>query len=290
MLNNLNINPELPERVVILGGKGFVGKTLKKVLDNEGINNLALGREEVELLDTKAADSLIEIINNNDTLVVISAEAPVQDNAMLENNIHMMSSVCEAIEKIAPAHLIYVSSDAVYADSDKPLSEQSSAEPASLHGVMHLTREVMLKNCYTGPMAIIRPTLIYGLEDPHNGYGPNRFRRLVEKGENIVLFGEGEEQRDHILVDDVAELIKRIILHKSEGVLNAATGKVTSFYDIAKQVVKNSKKEIKIIKTERVGPMPHNGYRAFDMQHTVKVFPDFNYTDITDGIIRCLKK
>jgi hypothetical protein len=27
--------------------------------------------------------------------------------------------------------------------------------------------------------------------DPHNGYGPNRFRRLAAAGQEIVLFGEG---------------------------------------------------------------------------------------------------
>jgi nucleoside-diphosphate-sugar epimerase len=40
--------------------------------------------------------------------------------------------------------------------------------------------------------------------DPHNGYGPNRFRRLAAAGQEIVLFGGGEERRDHVLVDDVA--------------------------------------------------------------------------------------
>jgi nucleoside-diphosphate-sugar epimerase len=37
--------------------------------------------------------------------------------------------------------------------------------------------------------------------DPHNGYGPNRFRRLAAGGEEIVLFGEGEERRDHVQVE-----------------------------------------------------------------------------------------
>ena len=29
------------------------------------------------------------------------------------------------------------------------------------------------------PVGILRPTLVYGANDPHNGYGPNRFRRLA---------------------------------------------------------------------------------------------------------------
>jgi UDP-glucose 4-epimerase len=41
----------------------------------------------------------------------------------------------------------------------------------------------------------VRSTLIYGEGDPHNGHGPNRFRRLAAAGQEIVLFGEGEERR-----------------------------------------------------------------------------------------------
>ena len=65
---------------------------------------------------------------------------------------------------------------------------------------MHLVREVMLRSALTAPLAILRPTLLYGAADPHNGYGPNRFRRLAAAGQDIVLFGEGEEQRDHVLI------------------------------------------------------------------------------------------
>jgi hypothetical protein len=67
--------------------------------------------------------------------------------------------------------------------------------------------EVALRGEYAGSIAVVRPTLVYGLDDPHNGYGPNRFRRLAAAGEGIVLFGEGEERRDHVAVEDLAELV-----------------------------------------------------------------------------------
>ena len=81
---------------------------------------------------------------------------------------------------------------------------------------------------------MLRPTLIYGAGDPHNGYGPNRFRRQAAKGEPITLFGEGEEKRDHVAVEDVARLAVRMLMHRSTGVLNAVTGSSTSFRDIAR--------------------------------------------------------
>ena len=109
--------------------------------------------------------------------------------------------------------------------------------PESLHGVMHLAREIMFRSEIAAPLVTLRPTLIYGAGDPHNGYGPNRFRRLAAKGEPIVLFGKGEERRDHVLIDDVAELAARVIYRRSTGALNVATGVVTGFRDIAEAVV-----------------------------------------------------
>lgn len=88
---------------------------------------------------------------------------------------------------------------------------------------------VMLANLVGGSLCTLRPTLIYGIEDPHNGYGPNKFWRSAAAGEDIVLFGNGEERRDHVWVEDVAEVVVRVLLHQSIGCLNVATGKVHSF-------------------------------------------------------------
>ena len=284
MLKHLNDTPKKPSRVVILGSGGFVGQATVNRLATEGVDVLQLPRTELDLMAQGAAEKLTSVLKADDVLMVISAKAPVKDNAMLLDNINMMKNVCDALEQQSVDHVLYVSSDAVYADSMDPLDETCSAQPGSLHGVMHLAREVMLENTCTMPLACLRPTLIYGPADPHNGYGPNRFRRLAQEGQEIVLFGEGEERRDHILVDDVAELAVRIILHKSEGKLNAATGTVTSFKEIAEKVVSLFDAPVEIKGSPRVGEMPHNGYRPFDPKATHAAFPDFTYTSLDDGL------
>ena len=110
---------------------------------------------------------------------------------------------------------------------------------ASLHGVMHLAREIMFTSEVKAPLAILRPTLIYGAADPHNGYGPNRFWRLARSREPIRLFGKGEERRDHMSIDDVAELTTCVIYQRSAGALNIATGTGTSFREIARDGASN---------------------------------------------------
>ena len=152
---------------------------------------------------------------------------------MLIDNMKMVRTMLDAMKGIEISHLVNISSDAVYGDEPVPLTEGAPTAPGSLHGAMHLAREIAFASSGIAPLAILRPTLVYGDADPHNGYGPNRFIRQSRAGEPIALFGNGEERRDHVSVDDVAEIVARVVLRRSVGTLNVASGEVYSFADAA---------------------------------------------------------
>ncbi len=283
-MNHLLPAPEKPARVVILGAAGFVGAAGARLCRAAGINTLALGRKELDLLLPGAADALCARLRPEDTLIFASARAPCKNAAMLVENVRMAETVCAALRRVSVAHVVYVSSDAVYRDSSDPLTESSCAEPGSPHGAMHLAREVLLRAEYGGPLALIRPTLIYGAGDPHNGYGPNRFRRFAAEGREIVLFGEGEERRDHVHVDDVAGLMLRVVQRRSEGVLNAVSGEVASFRQLAEFTADQFSPRVPVKGSPRSGPMPHGGFRPFDARGLTRAFPDFKPTPWREGI------
>ena len=285
MFELLTETPKPPERVVILGAGGFVGATARARLEADGIPVLPLARGDVDLSAATAAETLAAMFRPEDCLIVVSARAPCKTTDDMAANVTMMNSICRALEHSSVAHVTYISSDAVYSDSADPLSETSPTAPDNLHGMMHAVRERMLKETLPRtPLAILRPSLLYGLNDPHNGYGPNRFRRLAAEGRDIVLFGEGEERRDHVLIDDLAELIRLTVLHRGTGVLTAATGRVISFREIARMVAGRFDAPVDIKGSPRIGPMPHNGYRAFDISLSRRVFPALHFTDPADGI------
>ena len=284
MIRHLNPQEQKPSRVVVIGAAGFVGGAIAARLERDGIPVLRVSRSDVDLLAHNAFSLLKDIFRKTDAVVAASARAPVKDADMLVENMVMARAMARALSDLTVAHVVNISSDAVYADSDRPLTENSCASPGSLHGAMHLAREVMFQNEIKAPLAILRPSLLYGAADPHNGYGPNRFRRLAAKGEDIVLFGEGEERRDHVFIDDVGELVARMLYRRSAGVLNAATGEVQSFMDIARKIVKMGGGKPGIKTTPRLGPMPHNGYRPFDPAACREAFPDFRFTSLDVGL------
>jgi UDP-glucose 4-epimerase len=287
VLEHLNANRKLPARVVVLGAAGFVGAAVVKLLAKRGASCLALSRQEIDLTSSHAGLELAKLLRPDDALVAIAAKAPVKTNAMLIDNMAIVRSITDALTRSPVSHVVNISSDAVYADVPVPITEQGTpTAPGTLHGVMHLARELAFKSAASWPLAILRPSLLYGSTDPHNGYGPNRFRRLANAGEDIVLFGNGEELRDHVFVEDVAELIVRVLERHSAGILNIATGTVHSFADIARMVVAAADHKVAIRTTTRNGPIPHNGYRPFDIADCRASFPDFSYTGLAEGIAR----
>jgi len=282
MLEHLNATPAALQRVVIIGAGGFVGGAISARLVREGVSVLALTRREVDLLQAGAAAALTALLKPGDSVVMVSAMAPVKTVPMLMQNLRMAEAVCEALTSVAVAHLVYISSDAVYADDQNPVTEQSYVAPSTLHGMMHAARELMLRSSTAAPFAALRPTLIYGARDPHSGYGPNRFRRQADQGEPITIFGEGEERRDHILVDDVAALAALMLRYRSRGALNAVTGLSTSFHDIARMVAGLHQGEVKSV--PRPGPRPHLLHRFFDITNCHKAFPEFHFTPLARGL------
>lgn len=285
MLDHRNSTAKAPARAVVLGAAGFVGSAVAARLRADGVPVLGLTSRDLDLLDPAAAERLAGLLQPTDALVLVSALTPDRgrDIATFMKNLTMVQQVCAALEKTPVDHVVYIGSDAVYHDDANPVTERSPCQPSGYHGMMHLARELMLTQTVKGPLALLRPSLLYGAADTHNGYGPNRFRRLAAEGKPIALFGEGEEMRDHVLIDDVAEIVRLALFHRSAGVLNVATGRSVSFRAAAEATAALFPDPVPVTGTPRANPITH---RHFDVTDALKSFPDFRWTPFEEGVRR----
>ena len=290
MLRHLHDKPRAPDRVVVLGAAGFVGGAVARRLATARVPVLELARRDLDLTAPDAGDKLAGLLRPSDAVVAASAKSPCKTTALLVDNVKMVRAMVSALNKVPVAHVVNISSDAVYADLPVPLTEESPRAPGTMHGVMHLAREIAFASEVKSPLAILRPSMLYGAGDPHNSYGPNSFRRLANAGKPIVLFGKGEERRDHVSIDDVAEIVFRVLQRRSIGALNIVTGEVHSFRALADMAVALAPHAVPIETTPRAGPMPHNGYRPFDIASCRAAFPDFTYTPIGDGLAKAQRE
>ena len=286
MITHAQAQPRNPVRVVVLGARGFIGKALMERLQALACPALGLGSTDLDLASPGATDRLAASLRQTDAVVMLSALTPDRgrDVATLLKNLAMMQSLCAAVAKTGCTHLVYFSSDAVYSFAAGRVTEETPATPPDLYGAMHYTRELMARSLAGTPVLVLRPTLVYGAHDSHNAYGPNRFRRAAQKEGRIQLFGGGEETRDHIHVDDVAELTARCLRHGSTGTLNLATGRSLSFRQVAEVVAGRLPGKVEIVATPRANPITH---RHYDVTNLIKAFPGYRFIGLEEGVARC---
>lgn len=275
--------PAEPARVVVLGSRGFIGAALVRDLATAAIPTLALSSADLDLAAPDAAAKLTALLQPQDELVFLSAVTPDKgrDIASSMRNLRMGEAVAAALQARPVAHLVYLSSDAVYSFESGLVSENTPAAPIDLYGVMHRTRELMMQQVFKGPLAILRSTLVYGAADTHNSYGANRFRRLAEKDGKIALGGKGEETRDHLLIDDAIAMIREVLRHRSHGTLNMVTGQSVTFDELARLVGGLFSPAAEVVHTPRQSPITH---RHFDPAVRRRAFPDFRFTPLVEGL------
>ncbi len=310
MLTHQNPAPAKPQRVVVLGARGFISKHLQAACAKESVRCAAIGSNDIDLTDPPSASELAQALNEDDAVVMTSMLTPERgrDVTTLMSNLRMAETVSAALVRTPCRHFVYLSSDAVY-DADKiPLDEDSSREPIDLYALSHTAREMMLTHELGGAgirVCILRLTSVYGPGDTHNAYGPNRFVRAALNGGRVSLFGRGEERRSHVYVDDVVRLIGLVLDHRSAGTLNVAIQRAVSFGDIARTVVRLVGAPIEIEYLPRtvapvhrpykptqvfrfiynlgrpIGPIVH---RTFLNSAIRSAFPGFQFTSLENGV------
>jgi UDP-glucose 4-epimerase len=310
MLTHTRSEDTAPARVVILGATGFFASHLVKALSTGGIHHRAVGRSELDLTKPEAAARLAAILEPTDAIAMMSGLTPDRSRGIpaLMDNLRMAESVCGALGRAKCGHFVYVSSEAVY-DADRiPLDEDSSREPVDLYALTHTAREMMLNSVLTAagtPYCIVRPTNIYGPGDTHANYGPNRFVRTALGEGRIVLFGRGEERRSHLYINDMIELMVRVIRRQSAGVLNLAMSPSVTFLQAAETVARHCPRPVSLEFKPRTVPPIHRPYkpsqvfrflsrlgrgispvvhRPYSVSAIFKAFPDFRYTPFEEGI------
>lgn len=268
-------------RVVVLGASGFVGSRVCALAGTQGLDVVGLSSKDVNLMSSAAASILASLLRGGDTIVHSAAIAPARSAGEVAANLLMTQCLVDATKGLDVAQLVVISSDAVYGSASGVVTEQSACTPDSLHGAMSLAREIASAEVLARTLTIVRPAPIYGLGDPHNSYGPNRFARQALSDGRISLFGAGEAGRDHVDIADVSAVVVRCIMEVVAGVVNVASGQMRSFAQIAEIVQAAAPADTTVAPT---GSESSPTYRSFDLSGLVRRFPDHVPTVPEEGI------
>ena len=237
-------------KLVIFGSDGFIGREIVKLAPTSGVEIFAYSRSKYGQFESDKISSLVSsFCSSTDELNVIycAGPAPIKTlEQMIESRTILQIVLKSLSTTFSRVHFVYVSSDAVYGSTGENLNESSNLSPDSLHGFLHAHNEnLVLSKFGSNATTLVRPVALFGVGDPHNSYGPNRFFRDASSSRIINLVNGGIDQRDHLWITDAAQALIKIS-ESPRGVVNLATGRAKTFLQVAQEVASIFQENVQI--------------------------------------------
>jgi UDP-glucose 4-epimerase len=237
---------EKGQKVVIVGHTGFIGRSLVKSFRNTFPRLDVLTPPRLDISHMEEAAQLAPWLTPDATLILCAAIKKQYGDTLDTycSNQRISENLCRLIVAYPPRRIVYFSSSAVYGEerSNLAISEDTPANPSTWYGLGKIASEKLLEMTVQSTqtsLAILRPPLIYGAGDASHGYGPTGFAwSAVHDHGNITLWGEGEELREFVYIEDAAQVAVEIALSDFSGVLNLVTGASHSYQEALDTLVR----------------------------------------------------
>ena len=246
-------------KVLVTGGAGFIGSHLMRRLKENNIaaaalDNLSVGSRDnlLDGMELIAADVLSPELNSivaagqfdaivhlaGQTMVNRSIDKPDFD---AQQNILGTVNVLEAARKNGIDRVIFASTAAAYgnvSETDLPVKESQELLPMSFYGLSKVTVERYLElyhEVYGLDYVILRFANVYGERQGDSGEGGviSIFARSIAKGQDITIFGDGEQTRDFVYAGDIAAgIIAALTTKEVNAAYNLSTQTETSLREL----------------------------------------------------------
>jgi UDP-glucose 4-epimerase len=252
-------------RVLVTGGAGFIGSNIVAELIRQRhtarvLDNFSTGRREnlrdhvdqVELVEgdlrsyhtVREAVDGIEVVLHQAALPSVprSVRDPITSNDV---NVVGTLNLLHAAKNAGVRRVVYASSSSVYGDTPElPKHEGMVPNPLSPYAVSKLAAENYCRvfaRIYGLETVCLRYFNVFGpQQDPHSQYSAviPKFVTAMLRGEQPVVFGDGEQTRDFTYVDNVidANLLAATVSCEPGLTVNCACHDRTSINELIRQI------------------------------------------------------
>jgi UDP-glucose 4-epimerase len=270
----------MPDRILVTGGGGFLGSHICHYFGQQGHSIAAIDRVAASIRTanlypnlsgfhamTLPNDGFIALLQEFQPSLLIhcagsasvpySMQEPYED---FQQAAGVTSFLLEALRTSLPScHFVFLSSAAVYGNPQRlPVGEEAACRPISPYGYHKYICETLCReyaSIYAIKGSVLRIFSAYG----------ERLRKQVifdlcrkfsdPSSTRVALYGTGNETRDFIHAEDIAQAIDRIHASSASGIFNVASGAQTRISEVAEMIKQcfQSDKEIVYSGSNRPG-------------------------------------
>ena len=255
---------------VVTGAAGFIGSRLVAALNREGVSEILAvdNLENVDKLPNLAACEIDDYLDKREFIARLEAgqfdgtiDAVLHQGAcsdtmaadgryVMENNYRYSRALLDWCQE-EEVPLVYASSAAVYGAGAGGFREERACEaPLNVYGYSKFLFDQYVRRTLPGRSAQIvglRYFNVYGPNEAHKGrmasVAYHAWHQLAAEGRVKLFvgsggFGDGEQRRDFIHVDDVVKVNLHFLEHRARsGIFNCGTGRAQTFNELAAAVV-----------------------------------------------------
>ena len=273
------------KEIVVTGGCGFIGSHIvEELLENNHvtiIDNLSSGKmenlknpdhENLTLIEEDLLECDLEkILKGKDYVFHLAAKVSVPGSVAEpleynQTNIDATVKLLLACKNNDVKKIVFSSSSAVYGENpNMPLKESELALPCSPYAAQKASGELYLKSfheSYGLNYVALRYFNVFGpRQDENSPYAAviPKFISAILKGESPVIYGDGEQSRDFIFVNEIAKANISAAESDYNGIVNVALGKsmtINHLFNIVSDVLE-SDIPVKYL-DERPGDIKHS--------------------------------
>ena len=290
-------------RILITGHKGFIGRHFYECLINVGHDVLG-----IDAVDGVSCEDFFK--NNNEVFhYVFHFASYVEPKVEVKNlkttnisyDIGLDSLLFSWALRTGQKNIIYFSSSSVYpvklqSDSEYRLKEsdidcnfEKLYKPDNIYGWTKLTGEFFLKYLRGKGINtfIFRPFSVYGEDQNKSFIFKVLLDAVLRKDETIYIWGDGNQIRDFIHIDDVVKSVMAVLNIEYSITMNLGTGLPTSIngmLDIMLQEADWKPSKIVHLLDKNIGEK----YRCADVTMLNKVYQPKR--SIRSVVRKCFKK
>jgi ADP-L-glycero-D-manno-heptose 6-epimerase len=255
--------------LIVTGGAGFIGSNLVKMLHERGhedivvVDDLVDGHKFVNISDLPIADYLDKdefLERLAERQFVKGLKAVLHQGAcstttewdgryMMQNNYGYSQILLRHCLEHSVQY-IYASSAAVYGASETFVEDPAFEKPLNVYGYSKLQFDRYVRRVVPEPPSQVvglRYFNVYGPREQHKGSMASvafHFNNQLLADGEVRLFegsggyGDGEQRRDFIYVDDACAVNLWFLEHPEvSGIYNTGTGRAQTFNDVANAVL-----------------------------------------------------